>query len=168
MRDISALKIKEKENAFINFISKKNNKVDNNSYKRSLADVFAARKRMEKFLKIRGITFIDDSKSHTVNSLWYSLECVSTEVVLIVKEINALLLSELERLLMLKVKAIVCIKNGEELPAKKNIFVVNNMKEAVQKSYELTSHGDAVLFSPVCKINITKESQSFRKAVREL
>lgn len=169
MRETSALKKKEKDNAFINFISQKKNKVENKKYKRSLEDVFAARKRMERFLEVRGVTFLDDSKSQTINALWYSLECVSTEVVLIVKKIDSIELSDLKKLLDLKVKAVICIGDYGTIPfLKEPIYVVEDMKEAVHKSYELAEPGDAVLFSPVCKVNITKESTLFREAVREL
>lgn len=165
----NVLKKKQKENAFINFITTKKNKVDNATYKRSLEDVFTSRKRLEVFLRVGGVAFIDDSKSQTMNSLWYSLECVSTETVLIIKEIDAETFVQLRELFDLKVKAIVCVGNFEvDASLKESIYLSNTLEEAVRKSYELAEPGDAVLFSPVCKINITKESSQFRKAVRGL
>jgi UDP-N-acetylmuramoylalanine--D-glutamate ligase len=54
-----------------------------------------------------------------------------------------------------------------------NIFMVDNMKEAVKKSFRLSQKGDKVLLSPACASwdmyeNYEVRGRDFKKAVMEI
>ena len=50
----------------------------------SLADFQGVEHRLEPVITVCGINFINDSKATNVNSAWYALECMDTEIVWIV------------------------------------------------------------------------------------
>jgi UDP-N-acetylmuramoylalanine--D-glutamate ligase len=84
--------------------------IRNDRIRESLTDFQGVEHRLERFLKVHGIEFINDSKATNVNSTWYALESMAHPVVWIAGGIDKGndygILLELVRE---KVKAIVCL-----------------------------------------------------------
>ena len=136
--------------------------------------------RLERFLKVHGIEFINDSKATNVNSTWYALETISKPIVWIAGGIDkGNDYSMIMPLVQEKVKAIVCLgKDNRKLHAAfggilKNIVYTSSMEEAVKASYYLARNGDTVLLSPACASfdlfeNYEDRGKQFKKEVRNL
>lgn len=136
--------------------------------------------RLESVGKISGISFINDSKATNVNSTWYALESMTTDVVLILGGVDkGNDYSMLKNLVHQKVKAIVCLgKDNKRIHESfeddvEIIINTNSAKEAVQAAYHLSTKGDTVLLSPACASfdlfeNYEDRGRQFKEAVREL
>jgi UDP-N-acetylmuramoylalanine--D-glutamate ligase len=84
--------------------------IRNEKIRESLADFKGVEHRLERFLKVHGIEFINDSKATNINSTWYALETMTQPTVWIVGGIDkGNDYSELFELVKTKVKAIVCL-----------------------------------------------------------
>jgi len=146
----------------------------------SLADFQGVEHRLEPVITVCGINFINDSKATNVNSVWYALECMETEIVWIVGGVDkGNDYSELFAVVKKKVKAIVCMgkdnKKIVEAFRDKVITIVetSSMEEAVRSSYYLAKKGDTVLLSPACASfdlfrNYEDRGRQFKQAVRNL
>jgi UDP-N-acetylmuramoylalanine--D-glutamate ligase len=146
----------------------------------SLADFKGVEHRLEHFLSVHGIEFINDSKATNVNSTWYALESVKKPVVWIAGGIDkGNDYSMLVPLVREKVKAIVCLGKDNSKIHKafdkivKNIIDTSAMEEAVKASYYLAKNGDTVLLSPACASfdlfeNYEDRGRQFKKEVRNL
>ena len=136
--------------------------------------------RLEFVAKISGISFINDSKATNVNSTWYALESMSSEVVLILGGVDkGNDYSMLKDLVKHKVKAIVCLgKDNRRIhDAFEDVVevIVNTFsaEEAAQVAYHLAKKGDTVLLSPACASfdlfkNYEDRGRQFKQAVKEL
>jgi UDP-N-acetylmuramoylalanine--D-glutamate ligase len=146
----------------------------------SLADFQGVEHRLEPVIKVSGINFINDSKATNVNSTWYALECMETNVIWIVGGIDkGNDYSELFTIVKQKVKAVVCLgkDNRKIMEAFKDlvptIVETSSMDEAVRSSYYLAKKGETVLLSPACASfdlfnNYEDRGRQFKKAVRNL
>jgi len=146
----------------------------------SLADFQGVEHRLEPVFRVSGINFINDSKATNVNSTWYALECMETNVVWIVGGIDkGNDYSELFPVVKQKVKAVVCLgKNNKKImEAFKDkvptIVETTSMEEAVRAAYYLAKKGDTVLLSPACASfdlfnNYEDRGRQFKAAVRNL
>jgi UDP-N-acetylmuramoylalanine--D-glutamate ligase len=146
----------------------------------SLADFQGVEHRLEPVITVCGINFINDSKATNVNSTWYALECMETDVVWIAGGIDkGNDYTELFQLVGKKVKAVVCLgkDNKKILDAFRDkvptIVETSSMEEAVRTSYYLATKGDTVLLSPACASfdlfnNYEDRGRQFKKAVRNL
>src|SRR5688572_30605837 len=136
--------------------------------------------RMEPVLPVRGVEFINDSKSTNVNSTWYALESMEKPTILILGGIDKgndySLIRELVRE---KVKAIVCMgtdnrKIHEAFGSEVELIVnTNNAKDAVQSAFHFADKGDAILLSPACASfdlfkNYEDRGRQFKNAVKDL
>lgn len=154
--------------------------IRNENIRESLSDFKGVEHRLERFLKVHGIEFINDSKATNINSTWYALESMHTPTVWIVGGIDkGNDYSELYDLVKTKVKAIVCLgkDNKKILEAFKNIDVpmveTQSMTDAVRSAYFLAKNGDTVLLSPACASfdlfeNYEDRGYQFKQAVKEL
>lgn len=154
--------------------------IRNEKIRESLADFKGVEHRLERFLKVHGIEFINDSKATNINSTWYALESMTQPTVWIVGGIDkGNDYSELYDLVKSKVKAIVClgVDNSKILEAFKNVGVdmveTQSMEDAVRSAYFLAKNGDTVLLSPACASfdlfeNYEDRGHQFKQAVREL
>lgn len=145
-----------------------------------LSDFQGVEHRLERFMRVHEIEFINDSKATNVNSVWYALESMSTGVVWIVGGIDkGNDYSQLIDLVKEKVKAIVCLglDNSKIKEAFQEtgieIIETKSMEEAVRSSYFLASKGDSVLLSPACASfdlfrNYEDRGRQFKEAVRNL
>ncbi|MCX5695550.1 MAG: UDP-N-acetylmuramoyl-L-alanine--D-glutamate ligase [Candidatus Omnitrophica bacterium] len=113
--------------------------------------------RMEEVLEIKGVKFINDSKSTTTEAALWALNNLSVPVVLIAggrekgNDYNSVL--ELARK---KVKVAILIGEAKEKIKKAfsgeiRLEEAVTLEEAVKKAYNLAVPGDCVLFSPMCK-----------------
>lgn len=131
--------------------------IRNEQLRESLSDFTGVEHRLERFLTVHGIEFINDSKATNVNSTWYALESVSKPIVWIVGGIDkGNDYSMLHPLVKEKVKAMVCLgKDNKKLHDAfkgivKNRVDATSMDEAVKAAYYLARNGDTVLLSPAC------------------
>jgi UDP-N-acetylmuramoylalanine--D-glutamate ligase len=146
----------------------------------SLADFQGVEHRLEPVITVYGINFINDSKGTNVNSTWYALECMETDIVWIAGGIDkGNNYSELFPVVRQKVKAIVCLgkDNRKIIEAFKDkvptIVETSSMEEAVRSSYYLAKKGQTVLLSPACASfdlfkNYEDRGRQFKQAVRNL
>jgi len=146
----------------------------------SLADFQGVEHRLEPVIKVSGINFINDSKATNVNSTWYALECVETNIVWIVGGIDkGNDYSGLLPIVKEKVKAVVCLgKENKKIleaftDAVPTIVETVSMEEAVRSAYYLAKKGDTVLLSPACASfdlfnNYEDRGRQFKAAVRNL
>ncbi len=154
--------------------------IRNEQLRESLSDFKGVEHRLERFLKVHGIEFINDSKATNVNSTWYALESVHYPVVWIVGGIDkGNDYSMLKGLVTDKVKAIVCLgKNNAKIKEAfadcvGSIVETMSMEEAVKASYYLARNGDSVLLSPACASfdlfeNYEDRGRQFKEQVRNL
>jgi UDP-N-acetylmuramoylalanine--D-glutamate ligase len=136
--------------------------------------------RLESVGKISGISFINDSKATNVNSTWYALESMTSDVILILGGVDkGNDYSMLRDLVRQKVKAIVCLgKDNKRIhdAFENDVDVIVNTysaQEAAQVSYHLAEKGDTVLLSPACASfdlfkNYEDRGNQFKHAVKEL
>ena len=146
----------------------------------SLADFQGVEHRLEPVITVCGINFINDSKATNVNSTWYALECMETDVVWIAGGTDkGNDYSELFQLVKKKVKAVVCLgkDNKKIIEAFRDkvhtVVETSSMEEAVRTSYYLAAKGDTVLLSPACASfdlfnNYEDRGRQFKNAVRNL
>lgn len=152
----------------------------NDTIRESMGNFKNIEHRLEFVAKISDVTYINDSKATNVNSTWYALESVGTDVVLIMGGVDKgndyTMLKDLVRS---KVKAIVCMGKDnkriheafeEDVDIIVNTFSAN---EAVQVAYHLAKKGDTVLLSPACASfdlfkNYEDRGNQFKAAVKEL
>jgi UDP-N-acetylmuramoylalanine--D-glutamate ligase len=136
--------------------------------------------RLEVVAIIKGMEFINDSKSTTLNSTWFALESVSRPIIWIaggVEQGNDY--GTVRQLVRTKVKAIILLGTdtsklqdafkGLEIP----MSLAFSMNEAVETAYYSGDHGDAVLLSPACPSfdlfeNYEERGNAFRLAVKNL
>lgn len=154
--------------------------IRNEQLRESMADFKGVEHRLEHFLKVHGIEFINDSKATNVNSTWYALESVHKPIVWIVGGVDkGNDYSMLKGLVLDKVKAIVCLgKNNAKIKdafadCVNDIVETSSMEEAVKAAYYLARNGDSVLLSPACASfdlfeNYEDRGNQFKKQVRNL
>jgi UDP-N-acetylmuramoylalanine--D-glutamate ligase len=154
--------------------------IRNENLRTSLSDFTGVEHRLETFLSVHGIEFINDSKATNVNSTWYALECINKPVVWIAGGIDkGNDYSPLLDLAKEKVKALVCLgRNNTKLRSAfegliPNIVETSSMEEAVKSAYYLARDGEVVLLSPSCASfdlfeNYEDRGNQFKKEVRNL
>ena len=155
-------------------------KIRDEQLRESLSDFTGVEHRLERFLKVHGIEFINDSKATNVNSSWYALESVHKPVIWIAGGVDkGNDYTMLQGLVTSKVKAIVCLgKNNAKLheafgDCVADIVDASSMEEAVKAAYYLARNGDTVLLSPACASfdlfeNYEDRGNQFKKEVRNL
>jgi UDP-N-acetylmuramoylalanine--D-glutamate ligase len=146
----------------------------------SLMDFTGVEHRLERFIKVHGIEFINDSKATNVNSTWYALESMTTPVVWIAGGVDkGNDYNELMDLVKNKVRVLIClgVDNAKLHKVFDNVIPVitdtSSMKEAVMAAYRLGNKGETVLLSPACASfdlfeNYEDRGWQFKKYVREL
>jgi UDP-N-acetylmuramoylalanine--D-glutamate ligase len=152
----------------------------NETIRESMGNFTNMEHRLEHVARISGINFINDSKATNVNSTWYALESMPTDVVLILGGVDkGNDYHMLKDLVKAKVKAIVCL--GKDNSRIHDAFeddvevIVNTFSasEAAQVAYHLAKKGDTVLLSPACASfdlfkNYEDRGNQFKKAVKDL
>lgn len=154
--------------------------IRNEDLRTSLTDFKGVEHRLESFLSVHGIEFINDSKATNVNSTWYALECINKPIVWIAGGIDkGNDYSMLYELAKDKIKALVCLgRNNTKIRSSfeniiPNIVEASSMEEAVKSAYYLARDGEVVLLSPCCASfdlfeNYEDRGNQFKKEVRNL
>jgi UDP-N-acetylmuramoylalanine--D-glutamate ligase len=152
----------------------------NETIRESMSNFKNIEHRLEFVAKISDVTYINDSKATNVNSTWYALESVGTDVVLILGGVDkGNDYGMLKDLVKSKVRAIVCLgkdnKRIHEAFEDDVEIIVNTFSahEAVQVAYHLAKKGNTVLLSPACASfdlfkNYEDRGNQFKAAVKEL
>ncbi len=155
--------------------------IKNDKIRESLISFQNVEHRLEKVpFTVKGVEFINDSKATNVNSVWYALDSMKSNVIWIAGGTDkGNDYSELYALAKEKVKALVCLgldneklkqSFGDKVPT---VVETRSMKDAVLKSFELASPGDVVLLSPACASfdlfkNYEDRGIKFKEEVRNL
>jgi UDP-N-acetylmuramoylalanine--D-glutamate ligase len=154
--------------------------IRNRSISESMGNFQNIEHRLESVGKISGISFINDSKATNVNSTWYALESMTSDVVLILGGVDkGNDYGMLKDLVRQKVKAIVCLGlDNKRIHAAFEdvtdiIIDTTSAQEAAQIAYHLATKGDTVLLSPACASfdlfkNYEDRGRQFKQAVKEL
>lgn len=135
--------------------------------------------RLEYLTKINGITFINDSKSTTVDSTMWALKNIHQPIVLIAggrhKGVDYSIISGLIRK---KTREIILIgearnKIKDALSGFLSINEAPTLEEAVKLGFKKACAGDCVLLSPMCSSfdmfsNYEERGNIFKKAVYDL
>ncbi|MCW3788399.1 UDP-N-acetylmuramoyl-L-alanine--D-glutamate ligase [Plebeiibacterium sediminum] len=136
--------------------------------------------RLERVLSVRGMEFINDSKATNVNSTWYALESMKTDVIWIAGGVDkGNDYSELMQLAGQKVKALIClgVDNKKLLDNFQGVIPTivecGSMHEAVKSAYYLGEKGDTILLSPACASfdlfdSYEHRGREFKECVRNL
>jgi UDP-N-acetylmuramoylalanine--D-glutamate ligase len=178
----SELSLKGKHNLYNSMaaaLAAKAHDIKNPIIRKTLSTFQNIEHRLEKVLTIRGISFINDSKATNVNSVWYALETVEKNIILILGGIDkGNDYSIIKNLVEKKVKAIVALgtDNRKIINFFKNIVPVKetkSMTDAVMTAYKLADKGDTVLLSPACASfdlfdNYIDRGKQFKNAVKNL
>ncbi len=153
--------------------------ISNEDIKNSLSDFAGVEHRLEKYIKVKGIQFINDSKATNVNSVWYALQSINDPIVLIMGGIDkGNDYGILKDLVNRKVKAIVAMGTNNKLivDAFSNIVEVydtNSMDTAVKTAYQIANEGEVILLSPACASfdlfkNYEDRGKKFKEKIRNL
>jgi len=154
--------------------------IRNETIREGMGDIKNIEHRLEHVARISGVEYINDSKATNVNSTWYALESVNTEIVLIMGGVDkGNDYDMLKDLVKSKVKAIVCLgKNNKRIHEafEDDVDIIVNTfsaSEAVQVAYHLAKKGDTVLLSPACAsfdlfTSYEDRGNQFKQAVKEL
>ncbi len=144
-----------------------------------LADFKGVEHRMEEVLNLRGVKFINDSKSTTTEATVWALNNLNCPVILISggREKG----NDYSRVLDIvwrKVKNLVLIGEASDMihsvfSGSINVSRADSLKDAVEKSFTLSKSGDCILFSPMCKsfdmfANYEERGKAFKALVGEL
>jgi UDP-N-acetylmuramoylalanine--D-glutamate ligase len=135
--------------------------------------------RLEKVTVYNGVTFINDSKSTTVESLMVALQSFENPVILIAggkdkgsdfSRLNDLITKHVKGLVLIGTASNIMMDTWQKL---KPAFVENSMQEAVQKAASLADKNEIVLLSPACASfdmfsNYEERGRIFKQSVLEL
>jgi len=136
--------------------------------------------RLEPCGVIDGVKFINDSKATNVDSVYYALDGIKSNIVWIAGGIDkGNEYGQIAELVKKKVKALICLGvDNEKLKAffGKDLKAIKETRltaEAVQMGLELAEPGDVVMLSPACSSfdlfkNYEDRGDQFRAAVKEL
>lgn len=154
--------------------------LDNEQIREGLVSFKSVVHRLEPVRELNEIKFINDSKATNVDSVFYALNSFENPIVLILGGIDkGNDYTPIESLVRNKVKALICLgKDNSKLlsfftPIVPILVETQDIKDAVQKGYELAQKGDVVLLSPACASfdlfkNYEDRGQQFKAAVLEL
>ena len=136
--------------------------------------------RLEHFLTIHKVKYVNDSKATNVNATFYALNSFKKPIVWIVGGVDkGNDYSQLVPLVKSNVKAIICLGSDNDkiistFSQHCNLIVsTNKMVDAVKSAYDISKQGDVVLLSPACASfdlfeNFEQRGNLFKDQVRKL
>ena len=136
--------------------------------------------RLEHFLTIHKVKYVNDSKATNVNATFYALNSFKKPIVWIVGGVDkGNDYSQLVPLVKSNVKAIICLGSDNDkiistFSQHCNLIVsTNKMVDAVKSAYDISKQGDIVLLSPACASfdlfeNFEQRGNLFKEQVRKL
>ena len=155
-------------------------KIDNEIIRESLLTFSGLPHRLENFLKIQGVNYINDSKATNVNAAYYALDSMKSPTVWIAGGVDkGNDYTELLPIVREKVKAIIClgIDNAKIIetfkPVIEIIIETESITEAVKVANKIAEKKENVLLSPACSSfdlfdNYEDRGNQFKNAVRNL
>ena len=155
-------------------------KISNQKIKESLKTFKGIPHRLEHFLTIQKVKYINDSKATNVNSVYYALNSFYEPIIWVVGGIDkGNNYDDLIPLVKKKVKAIICLgKDNKNLidifsSCSELIISTDNMRDAVNSAYKISKPGYVVLLSPACSSfdlfdNYEERGDKFKEEVRKL
>ncbi len=152
---------------------------DDNLYLQAMQDFRNAEHRLEFVAKIKGVTYINDSKATNVDSVFYALDSMKAPVVLIAGGVDkGNDYTQIEKLVAEKVKAIVCmgVDNAKLFAAfegKIKLIDTHSLADAISAANTIAVDGDVVLLSPACASfdlfkNYEDRGRQFKDAINNL
>lgn len=154
--------------------------INRNSIISNLLKLKPIEHRIENFVNINGVKFINDSKATNVHAVFYALKSMNNPTIWIVGgEDKGNNYTEIISLVKEKVKAIICLgKNNKKIVDFFKNFIsiileTESIKEAVHMAYALSSTGDNILLSPACSSydlfkNYKEKGNKFKEEVVKL
>ena len=136
--------------------------------------------RLEHFLTINKVKYVNDSKATNVNATFYALNSFKKPIVWIVGGVDkGNDYSQLVPLVKSNVKAIICLGSDNDKIISifsqhcSLIVSTNKMVDAVKSAYDISKQGDIVLLSPACASfdlfeNFEQRGNLFKDQVRKL
>ncbi|MDX2301485.1 MAG: UDP-N-acetylmuramoyl-L-alanine--D-glutamate ligase [Microscillaceae bacterium] len=136
--------------------------------------------RLEEVADIAGIRFINDSKATNVDSVYYALDSFDEKIIWIAGGVDkGNDYEKIRDLVKQKVKFLICLgKDNTKIfntfrDSVQIIYQTDNMRDAVEQSFELARSGDIVLLSPACASfdlfeNFEDRGKAFKKSVAKL
>ena len=155
-------------------------KIDKDVIRESLLNFSGLPHRLENFLKIHGVNYINDSKATNVNAAYYALDSMTSPTVWIAGGVDkGNDYGQLLPLVREKVKAIICLGiNNSKLfetfkPVVEIMVETESIDEAVKIASKIAEKKDNVLLSPACASfdlfrNFEDRGNQFKEAVRKL
>ena len=155
-------------------------KIDNDIIRESLLTFSGLPHRLEKFLRIQGVNYINDSKATNVNAAYYALDSMRAPTIWIAGGVDkGNDYTDLLPIVREKVKAIICLGiNNTKLietfkPVIEIIVETESITEAVKVANKIAIKKDNVLLSPACASydlfnNYEDRGDQFKEAVRSL
>ena len=155
-------------------------KIDNKIIRESLLTFSGLPHRLENFLKIQGVNYINDSKATNVNAAYYALDSMKSPTVWIAGGVDkGNDYTELLPIVREKVKAIIClgIDNAKIIETFKPVIEIivetESITEAVKVANKIAEKTENVLLSPACSSfdlfdNYEDRGNQFKNAVRNL
>ena len=155
-------------------------KIDNDVIRESLLTFSGLPHRLEKFLKIQGVNYINDSKATNVNAAYYALDSMRAPTIWIAGGVDkGNDYTDLLPIVREKVKAIIClgINNTKIMETFKPVIEIivetESITEAVKVANKIAVKKDNVLLSPACSSydlfeNYEDRGDQFKEAVRNL
>ena len=148
--------------------------------RQSLSTFPGVEHRLEKVCRVKGVSYINDSKATNVDACWYALESMTTPTVLIIGgKDKGNDYSPIIPLVKEKCRAIVYLgADNSKLHATFDSLGItirdtHSMRECVDACYDLAEPGDTVLLSPCCASfdlfkNMEDRGEQFKTMVRAL
>ena len=148
--------------------------------RQSLSSFPGVEHRLEKVCRVKGVSYINDSKATNVDACWYALESMTTPTVLIIGgKDKGNDYSPIIPLVKEKCRAIVYLgaDNSKLHATFDNLGIIirdtHSMRECVDACYDLAEPGDTVLLSPCCASfdlfkNMEDRGEQFKTMVRAL
>ena len=150
------------------------------SIRQSLQEFQGVEHRLEYVATVKNVKYINDSKATNVNSCWYALQSMKTQVILILGGTDkGNDYTEIEELVKEKVSGLIFLgvdnsKLHEFFDGKvENIADAHSMEECVNTAYKMAKPGETVLLSPCCASfdlfqNYEDRGKQFKSCVRNL
>lgn len=125
---------------------------------------------------IKGVRYIDDSKSITPNSTWFTFETIGGPIIWVLEiKDNSIDLSSLANAVKEKVHTLIIVGENNQTNTKlfnglTNLIQVKDLSNAVKMAYYFANEPDVVLYSPANgkEEDIENNASRFLQLVNEL
>lgn len=154
--------------------------IEEDLIKTGLKSFVNAAHRLEQVAIIDEVTYVNDSKATNVDSVFYALGSFEKPIILIAGGVDkGNDYSQIEELVRQKVKGLIILTpDSEKLNTYfkdivSQIYITQDVLQAVKKGQEWANPGDIVLLSPACASfdlfkNYEDRGEKFKEAVRSL